>query len=166
METANDATIEVVLGLEEDELSKTKDELVDDFEKEHEKYMKNAKDIQSQMEELVVRAEELLAGLSDQPVSGSAGVGATAASGDAAAPAAVSVDMLRPQQNLKPTYLDKNANHLEVKNFCQMVDTYICTGYKDSPPRLSGTSLSLMCTPVGIPLWSRIGSRMEDWKRL
>ena len=50
METANEATIEVLL-LEEGQLSKPKDELVDDYEKEHEKYMKDSTDIQGQMED-------------------------------------------------------------------------------------------------------------------
>ena len=46
----------MVLGLDEKVLSKPKDELVEDYEKEHEKYMDEAKDIQGQMEELVMKA--------------------------------------------------------------------------------------------------------------
>ena len=86
MEIANEATIEVLL-LEEGQLSKPKDELVDDYEKEHEKYMKDATDIQGQMEDLVMKAEELMAGISNQPVSNTAG-GATAVSGETAAASA------------------------------------------------------------------------------
>ena len=40
-------------------------------------------------------------------------------------------EMFKPQSNLKPSYLDKNSTHLEVKNFCQNVETYIVTGFKD-----------------------------------
>ena len=69
MEAANDTTIETVLGLEEDELSNTKDELVYKFEVEHDKYMKNSKDIKSQMEEVVVRTEEVLGSLASNQLT-------------------------------------------------------------------------------------------------
>ena len=98
--------------LEEGQLSKPKEELVEDYEKEHKKYMKDTTDIQGQMEDLVMKAEELMAGISNQPVSNTAG-GVTAVSGETAAASADS-DIFRPHQNLKPNYLEKNATHVEV----------------------------------------------------
>ena len=45
-------------------------------------------------------------------------------------------EMFKPQSNLKPVFLDKASSHLEVKNFCQNVEVYISTGFKDAPPQL------------------------------
>ena len=39
------------------------------------------------------------------------------------------------ETNLKPNYLDKQASHLEVCKFCQSVDVYIHTGFRDTPPQ-------------------------------
>ena len=96
MEIANDATIEVLM-LEEGQLSKPKEEIVDDYEKEHERYMKETTDIQGQMENSVMKAEELMSGISNQPVPNTAG-GATAEKAAASADS----DIFRPHQNLKP----------------------------------------------------------------
>ena len=103
METANEVTIEVVLGLEDSELSKTKDELVEEYEKEHEKYMKDSKDIQGQMEELIEKAEEIMAGAGQEPAPNQ-GRQATAAGGESAvaAPAPTTNNDFRPHMNLKP----------------------------------------------------------------
>merc|ERR1712179_269023 len=47
----------------------------------------------------------------------------------------VSAEMFKPQGNLKPKFLNKEANHLEVRNFSQSVEVYIVTGFKDTPPQ-------------------------------
>ena len=90
-----------------------KDGLVTEFETEHDKYVKNVKDIKNSSEEMVVRAEELL-GPQPQPVS-------TAGTGP---------EMFKPQSNLKLSFLDKQASHLEVHKCAQGAET--------PPPRVSG----------------------------
>ena len=40
----------------------------------------------------------------------------------------------RPQSNLEPTYLDKEANHLEVSKFCQNYRTVINVGFRGAEP--------------------------------
>ena len=57
---AKDTCIDTILGIDDHELSKPKDELVKEFETEDEKYLKNVRDIKNSSEELVSRAEELL----------------------------------------------------------------------------------------------------------
>ena len=72
--------------------------------------------------ELLTRAEELLAPQVEstaQPIP-TAGTGA---------------EMFKPQSNLKPSFLDKQASHLEVQKFCQGADVYIKTGFRDTPPQ-------------------------------
>ena len=67
------------------------------------------------------RAEELLGPQVEstpQPVS-TAGTGA---------------DLFKPQSNLKPSFLDKQASHLEVHNWAQVADVHIKTGFRDTLP--------------------------------
>ena len=71
-----------------------------------------------------------MSGISNQPVPNTAG-GATAEKAAASADS----DIFRPHQNLKPIYLEKNATHVEVTTFCEMVDSYIRTGYRGEPPQ-------------------------------
>ena len=40
----------------------------------------------------------------------------------------------RPQFNLTPTYLEKEANHLEVSKFCKNMRTYIEDGFRGADP--------------------------------
>ena len=62
MEQANEITIETILATDEGELSKKKEELVTDFETENDKYLEDSKNIQGQLEELIEKAEEIIAG--------------------------------------------------------------------------------------------------------
>lgn len=122
MVDAKDVTIETIIGIPDEDLSKPKDELVTEIEVEHDKYIKNVKDIKTGSEDLVTRAEEFLVPQVEnisQPVS-TAGTGA---------------EMFKPQANLKPNFLDKQASHLEIRKFCQGVDVYIQTGFSDTPPQ-------------------------------
>ena len=50
----------------------------------------------------------------------------------AAAPSSAVAEMFKPQGNLKPNFLDKQAKNLEVRNFCQSVEVYIVTGFKNT----------------------------------
>ena len=69
MEKANEVTIEAILAEDEANLSKKKDELVEDYEAENESYMENSRKIQSELEELIEKAEEILAEARQEPVN-------------------------------------------------------------------------------------------------
>ena len=125
---AKDMLIEIIIGMEENALSKSKEDHITELDNEHEKYMLNIKEIKTGSEEMVAMTETLLCPVeSTQPAT-------------AVAPgsAVVSGEMFKPQSNLKPSFLDKQANHLEVRNFCQSVEVYIVTGFKDKPPHKCG----------------------------
>ena len=68
METANEVTIQAILNEEEGKLSKKKDELVEDYEVENESYMENSIKVQAELEELIEKAEEILAEARQGPV--------------------------------------------------------------------------------------------------
>ena len=116
---------DVYIGLPDDNLSKTKDELVSEVEAEESKYIKNFKDMKASREEAVAGAKKLLSPQVEsisQPVL-------------AAAAAVGTAEMFKPQGNLQPNYLDKSASHLEVKSFCSSLDTYINTGFRGTPTK-------------------------------
>ena len=106
METANENTIEILLSLEDEELSKSKEDLVKEYEAENNKYLNESKDIQGQLEELIEKAEEIMAGTGQEPVLNQDRQ-ATAAGGESAVAAAAPTtnNDFRPHMNLKPNYL-------------------------------------------------------------
>ena len=80
------------------------------------------------------KAEDIVAGAGQEPVSNQ-GVQAADTAGQTAAVSAVpSNTEFRPHQSLKPNYLEKSSSHLEVKTFCEQVQAYIRTGYRSAPP--------------------------------
>ena len=135
MEQANEIVIQKILDTDEGELSKKKEELVSEFESENDKYLEEAKNIQGQLEGLVEKAEDIVAGAGQEPVQNQGGQAADTAGQTAAASAVQpSNTEFRPHQSLKPNYLEKSSSHLEVKTFCEQVQAYIRTGYRSAPP--------------------------------
>ena len=123
MSEAKDLTIEVILGIDDEDLSKSKEEHISEIENEFDKTIKEIRDLESSSEPMIAAAEEFLQGpasTSVQPVP--------------AAHAGPITEMFRPQLNLKPVYLDKLATHLEVIKFTQGAEIYITTGFTSSPP--------------------------------
>ena len=68
MEQANDVTIEAILAEDEGKLSKKKEEIVEDYEAENETYMENSRKVQIELEQLLEKAEEILAEARQEPV--------------------------------------------------------------------------------------------------
>ena len=123
MEEAKDATIEVILGIDEKDLSKSKEEHIGEIEKEFDKTIEEIRDLENSSEPMIAAAEEFLQGRASnsvQPVL--------------AAQAGPITEMFRPQINLKPEYLDKLATHLQVIKFIQGAEIYITTGFTSTPP--------------------------------
>ena len=126
MSEAKDLTIEVILGIDDENLSKPKEEHINEIEMDHDKTIKGIQDLQSSSEDLIAKAEEFLQGPqitnnSVQPVSTAAAAGPV-------------IKMFQPQSNLKPIFLDKMATHLEVVKFVQEAEVYVTTGFTSSPP--------------------------------
>ena len=120
MSEAKDLTIEVILGIDDENLSKPKEEHINEIEMDHDKTIKGIQDLQSSSEDLIAKAEEFLQGPqitnnSVQPVSTAAAAGPV-------------TKMFQPQSNLKPIFLDKMATHLEVVKFVQGAEVYV-TGH-------------------------------------
>ena len=122
MAEAKDTLVEIIIEVPDDKLSKTKEEHINELDEEHDKYMEIIRALKTSYEAEVTLAETLLCLVESQP--------ATAVVQTAAG------EMFKPQSNLKPSFLDKNSTHLEVKNFCQNVETYIVTGFKDALPQM------------------------------
>ena len=122
MEDAKDVLVQILVGLDDKVLSKPKEEHIEELESENEKYIQNIRDMKTSFENEVALAETLLSPVESQP--------ATAVVQTAAG------EMFKPQSNFKPVFLDKASSHLEVNNFCQNVEVYISTGFKDAPPQL------------------------------
>ena len=124
MKESKDTCIEVIIGIDDDDLSKLKDEHINEIELDYDKYIKNIRDLENSSEELVSKAEEFLQGpqvdYTTQPVSAAAGTVA---------------EMFKPQSNLNPSFLDKMASHLEVHKFVQRAEVYIQTGFRETPPQ-------------------------------
>ena len=157
MSEAKDTTIEVILGIDDENLSKPKEEHISEIESDYDKTIKGIWDIENSSEELIVKAEEFLQGpqITDnslQPVSTAAAAGPV-------------TEMFRPQSNLKPTYLDKMATHLEVVKFVQGAEVYVKTGFTSSTPP-QGIWAYLM--PLMHATWSneleKAGVRDKDLK--
>ena len=124
MVDAKDTLVIIIIGLEDEALSKLKEDHITEIEKEHEKYMLNIRDMKTSFEPEIALSETLLCPAESQP--------ATAAIQNSA-----EGEKFKPQSNLKPSFLDKASNHLEVRNFIQNVEVYITTGFKDAPPSTS-----------------------------
>ena len=124
MKESKDTCIEVIIGIDDDDLSKLKDEHINEIELDYDKYIKNIRDLENSSEELVSKAEEFLQGpqvdYTTQPVSAAAGTVA---------------EMFKPQSNRNPSFLDKMASHLEVHKFVQGAEVYIQTGFRETPPQ-------------------------------
>ena len=132
MAEAKDALVEIIIGLSDDALSKSKEDHINELDGEHDKYMEIIRALKTSYEAEVTLAETLLCPES-QPATA---VIQTSAAGE----------MFKPQNNLKPAFLDKNSSHLEVKNFCH-------SWY--------GPSSSLSCTLRGQMLSSRTPQRLS-----
>ena len=135
MENATEATIESMLECEDDELSKSKEDLAKEYEAETNKYLKEYKDTQIQLESIIEKAEEIISGAGSEPVSNQARQPTAENGGAAAVPAPQPNNDFRPHANLKPNFLEKNATHLEVKMFIEQVEPYIRTGFRSAPPQ-------------------------------
>ena len=85
-----------------------------EYEAETNKYLNESKETQIQLEGLIEKAEEIIAGAGSEPVSNQARQAAASAGGAAVAPATQPNNDFRPHSNLKPNFLDKSASHLEV----------------------------------------------------
>ena len=98
---------------------KMKYEVLTSIEKDVENYETKAKPCIEANDGVIKRAETLLSNTQAlqaiQTQSSTANVGQW--------------EEFRPQSNLEPTYLDKEANHLEVSQFCQNLRTYINVGF-------------------------------------
>ena len=127
MEQAKDVIIEAILAEDEGKLSKKKEKIVEDYVSENETYLENSRKIQGQLEELIEKAEEILAEARQEPV-GNQDRQATDTAVHAATQPTTNNDF-RPHSNLKPNYLEKSSSHLEVKTFCEQIQAYIRTGY-------------------------------------
>ena len=132
MAEAKDVLVEIIIGTNDDALSKPKEDHINELDGEHDKYMEIIRALKTSYEAEVTLAETLLCPES-QPATA---VVQTSAAGE----------MCKPQSNLKPAFLDKNSSHLEVKNFCH-------SWY--------GPSSSLSCTPRGQMLSSRTPPRLS-----
>ena len=137
MEQASEVTIETILAEDEGKLSKKKEEIVEDYVAENDGYLESSNAIQVKLEALVEKAEEFIAGVAREPVSGQA-----RPTSDPAAQAAVGTAVsttnnndFRPHSHLKPSFLEKSSSHLEVKHFCEQIKAYIRTGYRSNPPQ-------------------------------
>ena len=53
-------------------------------------------------------------------------------------------DKFQSVSELKPKFLEKDANLLEVKNWIQQIKNYLDAGYKDSPPKKDASVTSYM----------------------
>ena len=123
MEEVKDATVEIILGIDEKELSKSREEHIGEIEKEFDRAIEEIRELESNSEAMIAAAEEFLQGRANnsaQPVP-------------AVQTGPVS-EMFRPQNNLKPEYLDKASSHLQVIKFIQCAEIYITTGFTSSPP--------------------------------
>ena len=143
MEEAKDATIEVILGIDEKDLSKSREEHIGEIEKEFDKTIEEIRDLESSSEPMIAAAEEFLqarANNSVQPVP--------------ATQVGPITEIFRPQAMLKPEYLDKLATHLQVMKFIQGAEIYITPGFTSSPPA-QGTWSYL------VPLM-HMGNRLEE----
>ena len=69
MEQANDNIIEAILAEDEGKLSKKKEEIVEDYVSENEAYLENSRKVQGQLEELLEKADEILAEARQEPVN-------------------------------------------------------------------------------------------------
>ena len=72
MEKASEVTIETILAEDEEKLSKKKEEIVEDYVAENDGYLESSNAIQVKLEALVEKAEEIIAGVAREPVSGQA----------------------------------------------------------------------------------------------
>ena len=136
MEQANDVIIEAILAEDEGKLSKKKEEIVEDYVSENEAYLENSRKVQGQLEELLEKADEILAEARQEPVNTQDRQATdTAVPGAAAHAQTTSNNDFRPHSNLKPNYLEKSSSHLEVKTFCEQIQAYIRTGYRSTPPQ-------------------------------
>ena len=109
MEQANEVTIEAILAEDEGKLSKKKEEIVEDYVAENDGYLESSNEIQGQLEALVEKAEEIIAGAAQEPVSNQDRQTSDAA-GQAAVASAVQTSTnndFRPHAKLKPNYLEK-----------------------------------------------------------
>ena len=125
MSESKDTTIEVILGIDDENLSKPK-EHINEIKMDYDKTIKGIQELQSSSKDLITKAEEFLQGPqitnnSVQPVSTAAAAGPV-------------TKMFQPQSNLKPIFLDKMATHLEVVKFVQEAEVYVTTGFTSSPP--------------------------------
>ena len=148
MEQANEIVIQKILDTDEGELSKKKEELVSEFESENDKYLEEAKNIQGQLEGLVEKAEDIVAGAGQEPVHNQ-GRQATDTAGQTAAASAVQTSTntdFRPHSNLKPNYLEKSYSHLEVKTLCEHTFGQDIEVFHHRVPRVSGSTSRLACT--------------------
>ena len=130
-------TIETILAEDEGKLSKKKEEIVEDYVAENDGYLESSNEIQGQLESLVEKAEEIIAGAAREPVSSQARQTSDPAAQAAVATAASTTNNndFRPHSNLKPSFLEKSSSHLEVKHFCEQIQAYIRTGYRSTPPQ-------------------------------
>ena len=60
MTDAKDVLIDIIIGMEENALSKPKEELITELDSEHEKYISNIKETKTGSEEMVAMSENLL----------------------------------------------------------------------------------------------------------
>ena len=60
MTDAKDVLIDIIIGMEENALSKPKEELITELDSEHEKYISNIKETKTDSEEMVAMSENLL----------------------------------------------------------------------------------------------------------
>ena len=134
METAHEEIILAILNEEDEKLSKNKDEIVDDYEVENETYMENSTKVQTELEELIEKAELILVEARQGPTQPASQTGTAAPPAELAQSAQHSLNDFRPHSSQKPNFLEKGASHLEVKSFCEQIQAYIITGYRSSPP--------------------------------
>ena len=107
---------------------------------ENDGYLESSNAIQAKLEPLVEKAEEFIAGVAREPVHGQARQ-TTDPAAQVAGGTAVSTTNnsdFRPHSHLKPSFLEKNSSHLEVKHFCEQIKAYINTGYRSTPPQGAG----------------------------
>ena len=68
----------------------------------------------------------------------------------------------KPQTSLKPTYLEKEATHLEAVQFTRSFQNYILDGYGGNPPE---NAVWIQLQPLMNPLWMESMIQKDDIKK-
>ena len=107
LEEVKDTAIEVILGIDENQLAKSREEHIGEIEGDFDKTTEEIKNLEAVSEAMIVVAEEFLHGKASCPTQP---IPATQAG-------PTTTELFRPQIMLKPEYLDKMATHLQVMKF-------------------------------------------------